>query len=108
MNSHLDDERLIGYSHSTLTDAEREEMDGHLVKCPDCRTRLTGHEMVQRHVRHSLLADLRTAQPPADMTFSAIAPRVSARGRFAGLWRQSDQLLRGAAVATPPCTELFR
>jgi hypothetical protein len=75
-------------------------MDSHIVDCPECRGRLAELETLQRHIRHSLLADLRTARPSADMTFSAIAPRVRPRERFAGLWRQSDQLVRGAAVAT--------
>jgi hypothetical protein len=100
VNSHLDEEMLIGYSHSTLTDAEREVMDSHLADCPDCRTRLAEHETLRRQVRHNLLADLRTAQPSADMTFSTIAPRVRPRSHFVGFWRQSDQLLRGTAVVT--------
>jgi len=96
MNRHLSDEQLIGYSHATLTDAEREAMDSHLTDCPHCRARLSKHEALQRHVRHNLLADLRTARPPADMTFSAIAPRLKRPNSFAGLWRRSGQLVPSA------------
>ncbi len=96
MNSHLSDEQLIGYSHATLTDAERETMDSHLTDCPHCRARLAEHEALQRHVRHNLLADLRTARPPAGLTFSAIAPRLKRPHIFAGLWRRSGQLVPNA------------
>jgi len=96
MKSHLNDEQLIGYSHATLTDAEREAMDSHLTDCPHCRARLSEHEGLQRRVRHNLLADLRTARPPAGMTFSAIAPRLKRSNSLAELWRRSGQLVPSA------------
>jgi len=96
MNGHLSDEQLIGYSHATLTDAEREAMDQHLADCPHCRARLSEHEALQRHIHHDLLADLRTARPPAGLTFSAIAPRLKRPNIFAGLWRRSGQLVPSA------------
>jgi hypothetical protein len=96
MNGHLSDEQLIGYSHNTLTDAEREVMDGHFTHCPECRTRLADHEALQRRIRHSLLADLKAVQPTAGLGFSAVAPRLRSQNHLAALWRQSSQLVRGA------------
>lgn len=98
MNSHLSDEHLIGYSHSTLTDAEREVMDSHFTRCPECRTRLADHEALQRRIRHSLLADLKAAQPAAGLGFSAVAPRLRSQNRLAALWRQSSRPVRGATA----------
>jgi len=100
VNSHLGEEHLIGYSHATLTDAEREAMDSHLAECPECRARLAEHEALQRQIRHSLLADLRAVRPSAGMTFSGIAPHLRPQSRFVGLWRRADQLVRGTAVVT--------
>lgn len=98
MNSHLNDEQLIGYSHSTLTDAEREVMDGHFADCPECRARLADHEALQRRIRHSFLADLKTAQPSAGFGFSAVAPHLRTQNPLAALWQQSSQLVRGATA----------
>lgn len=97
MNSHLSDEQLIGYSHATLTDAEREAMDSHLTDCPHCRARLSEHEALQRLIHHSLLADLRTVRPSPDIKFAAIVPRLK-RPRVAALWQQSRQLFPAAAA----------
>jgi hypothetical protein len=96
MNGHLSDEQLIGYSHCTLTDAEREVMDGHFTHCPECRARLADHEALQRRIRHSLLADLKAVQPTAGLEFSAVAPRLRPQNHIAALWRWSSQLVRGA------------
>lgn len=98
MNSHLSDEQLVGYVHHTLTDDQREAMDQHLAACPGCRARLAGHEALQRRIRHSLLADLRTARPSPDMAFSAIAPRLKRPSRFARLGQRPDRLFSGATA----------
>jgi hypothetical protein len=98
MNSHLSDELLIGYCHSTLTDAEREVMDSHFLRCPECRARLADHEALQRRIRHSLLADLKAAQPSARFGFSAVAPSLRPQNNLAALWRQSSRLVRGATA----------
>lgn len=78
MNNHLSDDELIGNIHRTLTDAQRESMEGHLTACPQCRARLSDHEAMQRRIRNSLLADMRGVQPSPGMSFAAIAPRVKA------------------------------
>lgn len=100
MNSHLTDEQLIGYVHHTLTDAQREAMDQHLTVCPDCRTRLSEHEALQRYIRHSLMADLKGGQPSPALSFSGIAPRLKRPNRLARLWQQGRQLVPSATVLT--------
>jgi len=91
MNSHLSDEQLVGYIHHTLTDAQREAMDQHLGICADCRASLAEHEAWQRRIHHSLLADLKAAQPRPDMGFSAIAPRLKRPSGLAGLGQRFGQ-----------------
>jgi hypothetical protein len=76
MNDHLSDDELIGNIHRTLNDARRESMDKHLAACPQCRARLSDHEVMQQHIRHSLIADMRGVQPSAGMKFAAITSRV--------------------------------
>lgn len=98
MNSHLSDDHLIGYVHHTLTDAQREAMNQHLAACPHCRARLAEHEALQRHIHHSLLADLRVAQPSPGMTFSAMARRLKRPKRFARLWQRRGQLFSAATA----------
>ncbi|MGC9398228.1 MAG: anti-sigma factor family protein [Anaerolineae bacterium] len=76
MKQHLTQDELIGYVHQTLTDAEREHMDRHLVACPACRTALTVHEETQRRLRRELRTALDDVKPPAEMTFAAVRTRM--------------------------------
>lgn len=76
MTRHLSNDELIGNIHRTLTDAQRESMDRHLTACPQCRARLSDHEAMQQHIRHSLLADMRGVQPSPAMRFAAITLRL--------------------------------
>ncbi len=99
MNTHLHDPQLIGYVHFTLTDAERETMDGHLRDCALCRARLETFESLERRVRYELSADIKSALPPSTMTFSAIAPRLERQSWWDRLRIPSDQLLPGAAAS---------
>ena len=39
-NSHPRDKEIAGHIHQTLTDAEREDLDRHLARCPQCRKKL--------------------------------------------------------------------
>ena len=98
MNGHLSDEQLIGYTHYTLTDAQREAMERHLATCPRCRARLADHEALQRRIHYGLLAELGTVRPSPRMTFAAVVPRLKRSRRFAMLKKQSRQLLSGAAA----------
>jgi anti-sigma factor RsiW len=84
VNGHLSAEQVVGYVHYTLTDAERETMDEHLARCAECRARVAGCEALERRIRYSLSADIRTAAPPSSMTFAAVAPRLQHRS-----WRSS-------------------
>jgi len=98
VNGHLSDEQLIGYTHYTLTDAQREAMERHLATCPRCRARLADHEALQRRIHYGLLAELGTVRPSPRMTFAAVVPRLKRSRRFAMLKKQSRQLLSGAAA----------
>jgi hypothetical protein len=86
LNPHLSNDQLIGHAYYTLTDAEREVMDAHLAECQQCRAQLTQHEMQQRYIHHTLLADIKAATLPAHMTFAAIAPRLERRTPLTILW----------------------
>jgi hypothetical protein len=98
MSGHLRNEQLAGYVHHTLTDAQREELDRHLVTCPSCRARLADYEVLQRRIRHDLQASLRVAHPSPAMTFATLAPRLKRTRRVAVVWDQSRQLFAGAAA----------
>ena len=98
MSTHLSKEQLTAYVHQTLTDARREEMDQHLADCTRCRVRLADYESLQRHIRYSLLADLRAVRSSPRMNFCAISPRLQRPGTFGRLWRQSSRLFSGAAA----------
>jgi len=98
MNNHLSDDELIGNIHRTLTDAQRESMEGHLAACPQCRARLSDHEATQRRIRHSLLADMRGVQPSPEMSFTAIAPRVKG-DKYRAFRQLSGQLFPIAAAS---------
>jgi len=95
MSEHLNDEKLIGYVHYTLTDAGREAMDEHLGACPDCRARLAEYEALQRRIRYSLAGDIKAASPPLGMTFAAVAPRLHRHSWWDRLRVPSGELLPG-------------
>lgn len=96
MHTHLNQGQFSGHIHQTLTDAQRETMDQHLAACPRCRAHLADHEVLQRRIRHSLLADLRAIHPSPRMTFAAIEPRLRKPRKLA--WIQPQQLFSGAAA----------
>ncbi|MBN2002649.1 MAG: zf-HC2 domain-containing protein [Anaerolineae bacterium] len=64
MNTHLSEEQQLGYVQHTLTDAEREMLERHLVGCPKCRAQIEEHEIFTRSLRHSLNAALQSCEPP--------------------------------------------
>jgi hypothetical protein len=88
MNERLSEEQLTGYTHGTLTDAEREAIDRHLSACSGDRARLTAVEDAARQLRNGLAAEMTQIQPPEDLAFAAVAGRVKAPGRMAGLWQR--------------------
>lgn len=73
---HLTEDQLLGYIHQTLSDAQREAIDQHLVNCAACRSQLADHELTQRYIRNNLMADMHNIWPPADVRFNNIAHRV--------------------------------
>ena len=79
MNQHISGELLIGYVYRTLSDAEREILDGHLVNCSTCRAQLTYHETRQRQITYNLQADIEATSLPPEMSFRTIAPRLRRR-----------------------------
>jgi hypothetical protein len=98
MNSHLNQEELVGYVTHTLTDAQREAMDRHLTTCPDCRTQLDEHESFRRRLGRELAADLKKAGRPPSNHFAAIAPHLPRRRRLARLRHFSLRLASGTAA----------
>lgn len=72
MNEHLNETTCGQYVLRTLTDARREELDRHLTTCPECRVRLTAHELLDRRLHHDLRAELQRASPPSTMHFEAV------------------------------------
>jgi len=92
MRNHLSEEQLIGYVQHTLTDAQREVIDQHLISCGQCRARLDEYRAFQRRIRQDLSADLRRVAPSSQMTFDSVAPLLPAnqlrRWRRRATWPQ--------------------
>lgn len=93
MNQHLTEEQFIGYVYRTLTDAQRETIEDHLVNCQQCLARLTHHRLRQRQIDHHLRAEVEAAYPSPRMTFAAITPRLKRQNLFA---RLQQPLVSGA------------
>lgn len=96
MTHHLTTDQLNSYLHQTLTDAEREVLDRHLAECALCRTRLDGHEALQRRIHFELAADLRRIQLSSRLNYTAIASRVKRSRRLTRAVKQSNQLVYAA------------
>ena len=97
MSHHLNDEKLSGHIHHTLTDAEREAIDQHLTTCPTCRAHLDDHGGLQRRIRYDLSADLRLtfAEAEGDEAVGRIVGRDAHLDAIA--WDHPD-----AEAAHPP------
>jgi putative zinc finger protein/WD40 repeat protein len=92
--NHVD--QLISASLSgDLTDAERAELDAHLVRCESCRATLAAFTAERR-----ILSGLPVADPPPDLPARIRAGIES--GRFGKPWwrRSSGVLALGASLAT--------
>lgn len=98
MTEHFNSDQLNSYLHQSLTDAEREALDRHLVDCAACRVRLNGHETLQQRIHNELFINLRQVQPSARMSYAAITPRLKRPGRLVRVMQQSNQLLSGTAT----------
>ena len=97
---HVNEEQLIGYVHRTLTDAEREALDAHLVNCQGCRTRLAAHQARQRQIHQELGANIRAARPLSTMSFAQIEPRLRSKNRWVQTWRAAFDGLTTLAAPT--------
>ena len=84
-NHHINDDNLIGYVYRTLSDAEREVIDAHLIDCQICRARLDEHEARHRQIDYEVRATINAAAPSRKMNFAAIAPRLQ-RSRIQIFW----------------------
>lgn len=81
MTRHLRGDDPLNYLYRMLTDPQREAMNLHLTRCPECRARLSAHEMLYRRIHARVVAVRLVHRPPPQMTFAAIAPRL--RPQFA-------------------------
>jgi formylglycine-generating enzyme required for sulfatase activity len=98
MFDHLSDEQLINYVNHLLTNTQREIIDLHLSRCPECRALLAEHEALHRRIRYSLMARRRQVKPSTQMSFAAIAPGLKHSRRVAMIARLSNQLLYSMAT----------
>ncbi len=96
MKQHLNGQQILDYLYLALTDTQRETMELHLTTCPVCRARLGEQEAIQRRMGNSVQAVRRQIEPPAQVNFAAIAPRLQ-RSKFSPLANQSRQILSGVA-----------
>jgi hypothetical protein len=87
MYSHINEEELVGYLYRTLTDARREVLDAHLQSCPECRSRLSSHEVKQRRIHNDLRREINGRKPSTSLRFSGIAPQLRPRVPLDGLWQ---------------------
>jgi predicted anti-sigma-YlaC factor YlaD len=78
-NHHLNDQQILGYLYRTLSDADRETMDHHLVNCPVCRDRINQAEIQGRQITNELKAEINGATIPDRLSFSAIASKLGER-----------------------------
>ena len=85
-SKHLTADSVAGYIYRTLDDAQREDIDAHLVECPTCRASLAKQEIRQRQVSNELGAILKFATPSPQMNFAAIASRLQSRYHRQNIW----------------------
>ncbi|HTI30470.1 MAG TPA: zf-HC2 domain-containing protein [Methylomirabilota bacterium] len=89
------DELISASLTGDLTDAERLELNAHLVRCETCRATLAAFTAERR-----ILSGMPLAEPPRDMSARVRAGIES--GRLAGSWwrRPGGLLAAGASLAT--------
>ena len=92
--SHVDE--LISASLTgDLTDAERVELDAHLVRCETCRSTLTAFTAERR-----ILSGLPVADPPRDLS-ARVRTGIESRRSGRRWWRRPSGLIAvGASLAT--------
>ena len=100
MNRHIIDKEITSYIHQTLTDAQRESMNRHLDKCPQCRERISQEKQWQRRIQYQLSSDLRQVTPSTKMQFRTIAPNLNRSRRRAFFQFHTMRLMTGFASVT--------
>lgn len=86
------DELISASLAGELTDAERIELDAHLVGCETCRNTLAAFTAERR-----ILSGLPVAEPPRDLGARVLSGIES--GRLAPWWRRPGRLIAAAATA---------
>jgi predicted anti-sigma-YlaC factor YlaD len=97
-NRHFNDQQILGYVYRTLSDADRETMDHHLVNCPVCRTRINQVEIQGRQITNELKAEINGSTIPEGLSFSAIASKLGERRTHRFWSRLSSSIPLATAV----------
>ena len=87
---HLDNNQMTGYLYRTLDDAERENINAHLLNCPICRARLAEQERYQRNISNELSAAVNRAIPSSRMTFAAAAGQLRRYHPISTVWHRLE------------------
>ncbi len=98
VRDHPRDEQWIAYAQYSLTDAERETLDRHLVECTECRQRLAGHVAFGRRLHYDLRADLQAVRPSRHMRFASVAPRLMRTRRVEMFRLQSRRVVSAVGL----------
>jgi len=98
-NYHIPNDTLIAYLYHTLTDAQRESIDAHLLVCSDCRARLGSHQERYQRVGREINLALDQAAPSSEMQFERIAHRLQGRNARAAYPALADSLPISASLA---------
>jgi hypothetical protein len=96
---HISTDQIIGYLYHTITDATRETIDTHLVDCPYCRSKLEQHQGRIHNFDREIRLAINSANPPEEMQFENIAPRLRRRSLFLKVPILLDTLPMGASLA---------
>ncbi|MCP4361302.1 MAG: M1 family metallopeptidase [Chloroflexi bacterium] len=97
--THLSDREINGYIHHTLTDAQRETMDRHIIECPRCRTQVQDAERLRRQMSYDLAADLRRTRPSGHMRFNQIQKGLNRRRRWTNINFYTMQVVSTGSIA---------
>jgi hypothetical protein len=87
---HLDNNHLTGFLYRTLDDAERDNINAHLLNCPICRDRLAEQERYQRNISNELSAEVNRASPSSRMTFAGVAGQLNKHRPISTFWHRLE------------------
>jgi hypothetical protein len=93
-NNHIHDEILIGYITRSISDADRETIDDHLLKCLICRTRFSIHKNQLRIIDQEIRVEIDKVVPTSRMNFEKIASSIKPKA----LRYSFDGITTGALV----------